>query len=511
MPCYNTKKIRNRKADYIAGIDSVQMSVPCGTCLGCQKDIKDEWYVRCFYQWQFYNNLGGCTMFVTLTYNNDHLPHIEVDGESVECFSYKDIKTFLNTLRQTLKRQFGIGEKNKLGMTYFICSELGELKQRPHYHGLLHFPPAKYNYKQLMDIVKHAWDKRGFVKYSNSGAFVDKSNAIQYCSKYAGKQLAFYDNTLMRKYLAHLKDLAKEGMESESRQIRTIAKDKYVNILGDFEDEVRFKTYVRYIYKHGQKMDKGFMPRHYQSQGYGRSLYDMYKDKTHEEKTRLLMQGIRINPDDNFCHQVPRYIKNKLLYTTTKVEDKQGFTHDVRKLNDFGIDFTRTTFKDRVNTLAANMERNCSFLGLTSMCISAQDAERLINLHLKTNLKFADFVDIKDTLDILREDMSWQDIAKYKLLKRGRTCGFDVDTIFNVQLNQHKIPIDVWTPSLLEDKEYYDSQLKEVNTNRSSIDMLLDIIDVLSADFNARKSLAKELKDKQVSHFKHKFYGLLYT
>lgn len=92
------------------------VEVPCGQCIGCRIDRSKQWAVRCVHEASLYER--NC--FITLTYNDAHLPE---NGSLVK----KDFQDFMKRLRE----RFGSGVR------YFHCGEYGEKLSRPHYHAIL--------------------------------------------------------------------------------------------------------------------------------------------------------------------------------------------------------------------------------------------------------------------------------------------------------------------------------------------------------------------------------------
>lgn len=93
-----------------------QLTVPCGSCIGCRLDRSLQWAVRCVHEASLYEK--NC--FLTLTYDNEHLP----EGGSL---MLSDFQKFLKKLRK----------ENGHKIRYFHCGEYGEKLRRPHYHALL--------------------------------------------------------------------------------------------------------------------------------------------------------------------------------------------------------------------------------------------------------------------------------------------------------------------------------------------------------------------------------------
>lgn len=117
MACINPVHIKSphRKDKYIY--------VACGRCAWCQRDKRNEWYLR------FKLEQRDClfTKFVTLTYSNENLPFY-LDEDSGE-FGYRARK---EDVQKFIKRMRKAGHKFK----YFLVSEYAPVTRRPHYHAL---------------------------------------------------------------------------------------------------------------------------------------------------------------------------------------------------------------------------------------------------------------------------------------------------------------------------------------------------------------------------------------
>lgn len=74
-----------------------------------------------------------CThsIFLTLTYDDEHLPH---DG----ALQPKDLQGFIKRLRRTLERTSSDLKSDRGNrIRFFACGEYGETNDRPHYHALI--------------------------------------------------------------------------------------------------------------------------------------------------------------------------------------------------------------------------------------------------------------------------------------------------------------------------------------------------------------------------------------
>lgn len=101
-----------RKGDVVA-----ELRLPCGKCDGCLLERARQWAVRCMHEASLHED----NSFITLTYNDEHLP---VYGGLV----YDDFQRFMKRLRKFFK-----GKK----IRFFMCGEYGEDRARPHYHACL--------------------------------------------------------------------------------------------------------------------------------------------------------------------------------------------------------------------------------------------------------------------------------------------------------------------------------------------------------------------------------------
>lgn len=104
------------------------IKIPCGHCIGCRLKYSRVWADRCMAEASYYEN--NC--FVTLTYDNDHLPSpfkLEDGSDSpMNPLVKRDLQLFMKRLRKRLPDQ---------KIRYFACGEYGSKSGRPHYHLIL--------------------------------------------------------------------------------------------------------------------------------------------------------------------------------------------------------------------------------------------------------------------------------------------------------------------------------------------------------------------------------------
>lgn len=104
--------------------------IPCGCCSGCVIDYSKQWAARCLLEAKQHEH----NYFVTLTYNDVHLPSTAfVDpssGEFIETqLVKKDFQDFMKRLREILRTEYDID-----GVRFLACGEYGSKNGRPHYH-----------------------------------------------------------------------------------------------------------------------------------------------------------------------------------------------------------------------------------------------------------------------------------------------------------------------------------------------------------------------------------------
>lgn len=189
--------------------DRYVMQVPCGKCAQCLTAKSNEWSYR-LYQHALETFKDGFVLFDTLTYDNEHLPHIS-DYISVSkevdfpCFSSRDLRLFVADLRQRCKRKF------KSNFSYFIASEYGTSEHhlhRPHYHALF-FVRGKITPLEFSALVSTTWSRGRTDGYPYRSAYHVAENtfrsmsdgalrSLKYVCKYIQKSCTFQKTIDMR-------------------------------------------------------------------------------------------------------------------------------------------------------------------------------------------------------------------------------------------------------------------------------------------------------------------------
>jgi len=131
MPCYDPLPAWMSKEKTALGKRAVTflkndayidrtITLRCGQCLGCRMDKAREWALRCSHEAQ----LWPSNLFVTLTYDDDHIP----TQNGVPTLRPTDFVKFMKRLRKSKPDQ---------RIRFFQCGEYGDRTLRPHHHALL--------------------------------------------------------------------------------------------------------------------------------------------------------------------------------------------------------------------------------------------------------------------------------------------------------------------------------------------------------------------------------------
>lgn len=133
--------------------DGIQ-SFPCGKCLACLTNRRRDWVIRLKYELK----RSSSALFLTLTYDEEHIPEQGVNKE--------DVQKFFKRLRK------GVPDYK---LRYFLVSEYGSHTERAHYHMILFNYPIEKGY---VEKISSHW-QAGFVHIGSvTGA------SIGYCAKY---------------------------------------------------------------------------------------------------------------------------------------------------------------------------------------------------------------------------------------------------------------------------------------------------------------------------------------
>lgn len=104
------------------------MKIPCGKCIGCKFDYTKQWSDRMILE---LDDNDGKAIFVTLTYDNLHVPYAVDDDDGLPVslsLKKRDFQLFMKRLRKCFSDK---------SIRFFACGEYGGRTLRPHYHAIL--------------------------------------------------------------------------------------------------------------------------------------------------------------------------------------------------------------------------------------------------------------------------------------------------------------------------------------------------------------------------------------
>ena len=129
MTCYRPVPARrsdNGSVMIHPPLGTSDMAVPCGFCVGCLLEKRQQWSLRCRHEASCWDH----NVFLTLTYDDEHLDWKgSLDKEHP--------KLFLRYLRRELSGVSCAPNSAAKPIRVFGCGEYGTQRQRAHYHMLL--------------------------------------------------------------------------------------------------------------------------------------------------------------------------------------------------------------------------------------------------------------------------------------------------------------------------------------------------------------------------------------
>jgi hypothetical protein len=131
MPCFKPNKVWRTPSGIqfynpYSDIDT-GFHISCKQCRGCRKEYARQWAMRTLHEKDLWLN----NIFITLTYNDEHLPE---NNTLVK----KDFQDFIKRLRKTKKIiKCPTTGRNLNPIRFYHCGEYGEKFGRPHYHAIL--------------------------------------------------------------------------------------------------------------------------------------------------------------------------------------------------------------------------------------------------------------------------------------------------------------------------------------------------------------------------------------
>ena len=192
MKCFSDSPFVRDIVDYEI-IHGFKIQVPCGKCIGCRLDYSRHWSLRSMHEARMHDK----NTFVTLTFNDEHLP----DDRSIS-------KSYIQSWLKRFRKKYGEG------IRYMLCGEYGSKTQRPHYHILFYgfdFPD------------KYVWsERRGNLYYRSPGleevwrdACSSESNGFSVIGDVTFESSAYVARYVTKKILGYKASAHYKGREPE--------------------------------------------------------------------------------------------------------------------------------------------------------------------------------------------------------------------------------------------------------------------------------------------------------
>lgn len=324
-----------------------RLFVPCGHCDQCRRVEKSGWSFRLGLELEKKLEQGFEIGFCTLTYNNEHIPKIPFECfrygyeyEEIPCFDKNQCRKFIRNLRTKLFDLYRV-----TGLIYFLGSEFGERRGRPHYHFLVCYNPKQINYRQMHGLIKELWKENGYIFPSTpdpkrvyedgvENSFkVDTSIGAYLCAKYVTKYVC--------KDVGFNKILSSKTFVDKQNQGVRVPKFNLFGVLETEKDgSPKFETSYQVFLR--------CRPFHLQSRSLG---WSYIQNMTSINKLDALKKGLKFLGEEH-RQKLPVYIKNKIIFDNRYVleYDKQGNEKRrvIREANSFFLENAETIFRLKV-------------------------------------------------------------------------------------------------------------------------------------------------------------------
>lgn len=325
--------------------------VPCGYCVDCRRKVQQAWQFRLVAEAAELKKRGWNIAFCTLTFEDTKLPHIpsacfkdSAKVVDIPCFNRSLVTDFVVSLRNHFKAApYRFVGDNRL--RYFIASEYGSLRHRPHHHMILAWPPS-VSYKDMHAVCSKAWtsgflfprDYRGDGDCLSFEVVGDPSKVFRYVSKYACKDIDYYNAT---------KDI-----------------DFYD---GEYEEGTEEYTLSR-LYRNCK-------PFHLQSKSLG---FEAIRDLPYEKKRDIYVNGLSFFGDGE-VYSLPLYLKHKLIFDNYYIVDANGERLCRRKASAFFDRYKTEIFEEKSKFYTSLILQSQDFSYFTRRGVSSDVAHMFVS------------------------------------------------------------------------------------------------------------------------------------
>lgn len=321
---------------YKQGGQQLCMEVRCNKCAVCVESIRKEWSFRTRQETLSTLDKGGYVLYLTLTYDNEHLPrlsnYIDVDTYGVfdfSCFCHEHFRLFLKRLRRSLDYHCGNSQ-----FKYFLTSEYGcdeRFTHRPHYH--------------IMFFVTNGVHPLTFCRIADRAWIYGRTDGITYKPyKYVAEHVYGYDLGF--------------GNNSSKKVVMLVSNyvSKYITKPSSFRDKIDSRIALLRVLIQDVNELKSLIRNidmfHRQSQGFGLSY--IYGMDNRSIESLLLNDEILVDDSDDvkITIPVPMYYKRKLFYTCRRRDDGSYYW----ELTDIGRHFKAQSMLKSVDKAVVKLQ-----------------------------------------------------------------------------------------------------------------------------------------------------------
>lgn len=213
-----TKPLLIKKSNFKYLVYSRRVVVPCGECDECLHKKANDLYVRARMEYERCLKNGGVGFMCCLTYSDDLLPLLDINGTKHMVFNKQHVIDFIKRLRTNLDRKYmSLFNLTAPKFKYLITSEYGTdptRSHRPHYHLLFFFEQNVSVSVFRQSFIESTYcrlkgvEKRYFGQILQCDIIDPKKGGIQYSSKYVCKDIMYkFQSDHIRKQIKFNKDL----------------------------------------------------------------------------------------------------------------------------------------------------------------------------------------------------------------------------------------------------------------------------------------------------------------
>lgn len=304
--CVNKLYIKSNKLDFNPQLDRFFNYVPCGKCDECQAQLRNGYVLRMLSEYDNTKRLGGMTFYITLTYDEQNIRKFN----NLFLFDKREVQNFYKRLRSYIN----------IPLKYFISSEYGDKRKRPHYHTVIYLSDT-ISIDAFKKACQKAWHCGNCFFGINNGVVVDV-RPFNYCAKYIVKDSFYYDldRKLSDVERNELVELEKSGLTIVPFHLQSIGLGlDYVSKLSDFDF---IRGYVTYTNIDGL-CKKYPIPLY----AYRKALYDTYKNKNGNISYKLNLRGQKLfdyrifNQYSKLLSQLDGYIQEMNIKLNFDISD----------------------------------------------------------------------------------------------------------------------------------------------------------------------------------------------